>query len=193
MLRKVQEPRQRETRIPVSRILCGSSPATSITNAMSSGYRRSQPYFEFEGVSPYSDWDEASHRPRQAVNERSRCGGRVRCPCGQDHTAHVLCSCRSYHCTRKRLLLQSSLVAADKGIARCDRKAATGSRGWTTSHNFMSKTLLKRGPCFFIIDAPGKDRFHGTGGTGKLLRFVEFMLAEPGAYFVLCGERRHSC
>jgi len=53
----------------------------------------------------------------------------------------------------------------------------------------LCKTLLKGGPCFFLIDGLEKIVLMEQGEREKLVRFVEFMLAEPGAYFILCGEK----
>jgi hypothetical protein len=53
----------------------------------------------------------------------------------------------------------------------------------------LCKTLLNRGPCFFLIDGLEKIVLMEQGEREKLVRFVEFMLTEPGAYFILCGEK----
>jgi len=144
------------------------------------------PYFEFEGV-PVQRWDEASIVLDRLFNERSVVvAGEVSAGKTTLLTYFVLPQLTTVHENVYYCELWSQptkelrdVIGKRHRIPRVDDLDITS----------LSKTLLKRGPCFFIIDGLEKIVFMEQGEREKLVRFVEFMLGEPGAYFVLCGEK----
>lgn len=53
----------------------------------------------------------------------------------------------------------------------------------------LCKAFLSEGPCFFIVDGMEKTVFMDQAEREKFVRFVEFLLGEPGAYLIMCGEK----
>lgn len=144
------------------------------------------PYLEFEGV-PVQRWDEASVVLDKLFNEGS---------------VVVAGETSAGKTTLLTSFVLPQLTASRQNVYYCELwsrptkelRDVIGKR-----HNIprvddldiisLCKTLLNQGPCFFIIDGLEKIVFMEQTEREKLVRFVEFMLNEPGAYFVLCGEK----
>ncbi|PKN06371.1 MAG: hypothetical protein CVU72_04820, partial [Deltaproteobacteria bacterium HGW-Deltaproteobacteria-7] len=144
------------------------------------------PYLEFEGV-PIQRWDEASVVLDKLFNEGSVVvAGEVSAGKTALLTYFVLPQLTTvhenvYYCELWSRPTQElrDVIGKRYKIPRVDDLDIIS----------LCKTLLKAGPCFFIIDGLEKIVFMEQGEREKLVRFVEFILNEPGAYFVLCGEK----
>lgn len=147
---------------------------------------KASPYLEFEGM-PIQRWDEASVVLDKLFNEGSVVvAGEVSAGKTALLTYFVLPQLTTVHESVYYCELWSrptkelrDVIGKRYKIPRVDDLDIIS----------LCKTLLKAGPCFFIIDGLEKIVFMEQGEREKLVRFVEFMLNEPGAYFVLCGEK----
>jgi hypothetical protein len=144
------------------------------------------PYFEFEGV-PVQRWDEASVVLDRLFNERSVVvAGEVSAGKTTLLTYFVLPQLTTVHENVYYCELWSQPTKELRDVIGKRHKIPRVDDLDITS---LCKTLLKGGPCFFVIDGLERIVFMEQWEREKLVRFVEFMLGEPGAYFVLCGEK----
>jgi len=144
------------------------------------------PYFEFEGV-PVQRWDEASVVLDKLFNERSVVvAGEVSAGKTTLLTYFVLPQLTTVHENVYYCELWSQPTKELRDVMGKRHKIPRVDDLDITS---LCKTLLRKGPCFFVIDGLERIVFMEQGEREKLIRFVEFMLGEPGAYFVLCGEK----
>ncbi len=144
------------------------------------------PYFDFEGV-PVQRWNEASVVLDRLFNEGSVVvAGEVSAGKTTLLTYFVLPELTTSHENVYYCELWShptkelrDVIGKRHRIPRVDDLDIIS----------LCKTLLNRGPCFFLIDGLEKIVLMEQAEREKLVRFVEFMLTEPGAYFILCGEK----
>lgn len=144
------------------------------------------PYLEFEGI-PIQRWDEASVILDRLFNE-----GSVVVAGGVSTGKTTLLT--SFVLPQLTVVYQNVYYCEFWSRPTKELRDVIGKR-----HNIprvddldiisLCKTLLNSGPCFFVIDGLEKIVLMDQGEREKLVRFVEFMLTEPGAYFILCGEK----